>query len=267
MLRHDARSMLIRLQKTCERTAKSASPRSLACPSSASTPEENLSSEIRRTSIGYPGEFPYTRGIYPTMYRGRFWTMRQYAGFGHAAESNSDIVICSSKGQTGLSVAFDLPTQIGMDSDHPLALGEVGKVGVAIDSLEDMETLFDGIPLEKVSTSMTINSTAAILLCLYVRSQKNRAPISPNFPAPCRTTSSRNTSRAERTSIQCVPPCASSPTFSPGAATICPSGTPFPSPVITSAKPARLRSRKWPSRLANAHRVCAGRHQCRPGRR
>jgi methylmalonyl-CoA mutase N-terminal domain/subunit len=119
-------------------------------------------------SIGYPGEYPFTRGIYPTMYRGRLWTMRQYAGFGSAVESNQRYRYLLSKGQAGLSVAFDLPTQIGMDSDHPLALGEVGKVGVAIDSLEDLETLFDGIPLEKVSTSMTINATAAILLCLYV---------------------------------------------------------------------------------------------------
>ena len=125
-------------------------------------------------SIGYPGEFPYTRGIYPTMYRGRFWTMRQYAGFGTAVESNQRYRYLLSKGQAGLSVAFDLPTQIGMDSDHPLALGEVGKVGVAIDSLEDMETLFDGIPLEKVSTSMTINATAAILLCLYVAVAKKQ---------------------------------------------------------------------------------------------
>ena len=125
-------------------------------------------------SIGYPGEFPYTRGIYPTMYRGRFWTMRQYAGFGTAIESNQRYRYLLSKGQAGLSVAFDLPTKIGMDSDHPLALGEVGKVGVAIDSLEDMETLFDGIPLEKVSTSMTINATAAILLCLYVAVAKKQ---------------------------------------------------------------------------------------------
>src|SRR5260370_13778086 len=102
------------------------------------------------------------------MYRGRLWTMRQYAGFGSAAESNERYRYLLSKGQSGLSVAFDLPTQIGMDSDHPLALGEVGKVGVAIDSLQDMETLFEGIPLEKVSTSMTINSTAAILLSLDV---------------------------------------------------------------------------------------------------
>jgi methylmalonyl-CoA mutase N-terminal domain/subunit len=120
------------------------------------------------TSMGIPGEFPYTRGIYPTMYRGRLWTMRQYAGFGTAAQSNQRYRYLLAKGQTGLSVAFDLPTQIGLDSDHPRAAGEVGKVGVAIDSLEDMETLFDGIPLERVSTSMTINSTAAILLALYV---------------------------------------------------------------------------------------------------
>ncbi|MGD1212624.1 MAG: methylmalonyl-CoA mutase family protein [Candidatus Acidiferrales bacterium] len=118
--------------------------------------------------LGYPGQFPFTRGVYPTMYRGRLWTMRQYAGFGSAIESNRRYRYLLEKGQTGLSVAFDLPTQIGMDSDHALAQGEVGKVGVAIDSLEDMQALFDGIPLEGVSTSMTINSTAAILLALYV---------------------------------------------------------------------------------------------------
>jgi methylmalonyl-CoA mutase, N-terminal domain len=136
--------------------------------------EENLAGWDAESSLGYPGEFPFTRGIYPTMYRGRFWTMRQYAGFGTAIESNQRYRYLLSKGQAGLSVAFDLPTQIGMDSDHPLALGEVGKVGVAIDSLEDMETLFDGIPLEGVSTSMTINATAAILLCLYVAVAKRQ---------------------------------------------------------------------------------------------
>ena len=136
--------------------------------------EENLSAWDPETALGYPGEFPFTRGIYPTMYRGRFWTMRQYAGFGTAVESNQRYRYLLSKGQAGLSVAFDLPTQIGLDSDHPLALGEVGKVGVAIDSLEDMETLFGGIPLEKVSTSMTINATAAILLCLYVAVAKKQ---------------------------------------------------------------------------------------------
>jgi methylmalonyl-CoA mutase N-terminal domain/subunit len=136
--------------------------------------EENLAHWNSEEALGYPGEPPYTRGIYPSMYRGRLWTMRQYAGFGSAAESNQRYRYLLNKGQSGLSVAFDLPTQIGLDSDHPLALGEVGKVGVAIDSIEDMETLFDNIPLEKVSTSMTINSTAAILLCLYVAVAKKQ---------------------------------------------------------------------------------------------
>ena len=118
--------------------------------------------------VGYPGEFPFTRGVQPTMYRGRLWTMRQYAGMGDAEESNRRYRYLLAQGTTGLSVAFDLPTQIGLDSDHPLAEGEVGKVGVAIDSIEDMQRLFDGIDLEKISTSMTINSTAAILLALYI---------------------------------------------------------------------------------------------------
>jgi methylmalonyl-CoA mutase N-terminal domain/subunit len=118
--------------------------------------------------LGYPGEFPFTRGVQATMYRGRLWTMRQYAGMGDAEESNKRYKYLLSQGTTGLSVAFDLPTQIGFDSDHPLAAGEVGKVGVAIDSIEDMERLFDGIDLNKISTSMTINATASILLALYV---------------------------------------------------------------------------------------------------
>jgi methylmalonyl-CoA mutase, N-terminal domain len=118
--------------------------------------------------LGAPGDFPYTRGIYPNMYQGRLWTMRQYAGYATAEESNARYKYLLAQGTTGLSVAFDLPTQIGLDSDDPLALGEVGKVGVAIDSLEDMERLFAGIPLNEVSTSMTINATAAILLSLYL---------------------------------------------------------------------------------------------------
>ncbi|MEA3475444.1 MAG: methylmalonyl-CoA mutase family protein [Candidatus Cloacimonadota bacterium] len=121
-----------------------------------------------KTDIGYPGLYPFTRGVQPTMYRGRLWTMRQYAGFGNAEESNKRYKYLLSQGQTGLSIAFDLCTQIGYDSDHPMSSGEVGKVGVAIDSLADMETLFDGIPLDRISTSMTINSTAAILLAMYI---------------------------------------------------------------------------------------------------
>lgn len=118
--------------------------------------------------LGFPGEYPYTRGVQPTMYRGRFWTMRQYAGFGSAEESNRRYRFLLGQGQTGLSVAFDLPTQIGYDSDHPLCAGEVGKVGVAIDSLADMELLFKDIPLDSVSTSMTINAPAAVLLAMYI---------------------------------------------------------------------------------------------------
>src|SRR5437773_10377214 len=118
--------------------------------------------------LGFPGEYPFTRGIYPTMYRGRLWTMRQYAGFGTAEESNRRFRYLLGHGQTGLSTAFDLPTLMGYDSDHPRSVGEVGREGVAIDSLEDMETLFEGIPLGEVSTSMTINSPAAILLDFYV---------------------------------------------------------------------------------------------------
>src|SRR6202008_1465452 len=126
------------------------------------------------TEVGYPGEYPFTRGVQATMYRGRLWTMRQYAGMGDAEESNKRYKYLLANGTTGLSVAFDLPTQIGMDSDHTLAAGEVGKVGVAIDSIEDMERLFAGIDLEKISTSMSINATASILLALYVAVAKKK---------------------------------------------------------------------------------------------
>lgn len=128
----------------------------------------DIQSEDYDESLGYPGEYPYTRGVQPTMYRGRLWTMRQYAGFGNAEESNLRYKYLLEQGQTGLSIAFDLPTQIGYDSDDALSEGEVGKVGVAIDSLRDMEILFDGIPLEKVSTSMTINAPASVLLAMYI---------------------------------------------------------------------------------------------------
>ena len=130
------------------------------------------------SDIGAPGEFPFTRGVQPTMYRGRLWTMRQYAGFGSAAETNRRFKYLLAQGQTGLSVAFDLPTQMGLDSDHSLAAGEVGKVGVAIDTLQDMETVFNGIPLDRVSTSMTINATAAILLAMYIAVAKKQG-VSP----------------------------------------------------------------------------------------
>lgn len=129
---------------------------------------ESLADRDFMEDVGFPGTYPYTRGVQPTMYRGRLWTMRQYAGFGTAKESNERYRYLLEQGQTGLSVAFDLPTQIGYDSDHRMAQGEVGKVGVAIDSLADMEVLFDQIPLEKVSTSMTINASASVLLAMYI---------------------------------------------------------------------------------------------------
>src|SRR5579864_6625634 len=156
------------------------SPRSKATPASA-VPETSSKIPVRQLytpadlsawnydeQVGYPGDFPYTRGVQATMYRGRLWTMRQYAGMGDAEESNKRYKYLLAHGTTGLSVAFDLPTQIGMDSDHSMAQGEVGKVGVAIDSIEDMERLFAGINLEQISTSMTINASAAILLALYI---------------------------------------------------------------------------------------------------
>ncbi|GAG31789.1 unnamed protein product, partial [marine sediment metagenome] len=135
---------------------------------------EDLEDWDYQEKLSYPGEFPYTRGVQPNMYRGRLWTMRQYAGFGAAEETNRRYHYLLSQGQTGLSVAFDLPTQIGYDSDDPQASAEVGKVGVAISSLADMEILFREIPLEKVTTSMTINATAAVLLAMYVAMAKRQ---------------------------------------------------------------------------------------------
>ncbi len=133
--------------------------------------DTDIESYVDKT--GFPGQYPFTRGIQPTMYRGKFWTMRQYAGFGTAKESNERYRYLLQHGQSGLSVAFDLPTQIGYDSDDPIAYGEVGKVGVAIDTLADMEILFDQIPLDKVSTSMTINASASVFACnVYCRCRK-----------------------------------------------------------------------------------------------
>jgi len=138
---------------------------------------ENEDYKSYMENLGFPGEYPFTRGVQPTMYRGRFWTMRQYAGFGTAEESNERYKYLLDQGQTGLSIAFDLPTQIGYDSDDPHAEGEVGKVGVAIDTMKDLEILFNGIPLDKVSTSMTINAPAAVLLAMYIAvAEKQGAP-------------------------------------------------------------------------------------------
>ena len=158
------------LRRESFRTSSGLEVPPVSSPADAAVP--GLESYERNS--GFPGEFPYTRGVQPTMYRGRLWTMRQYAGFGTAEQSNERYRYLLGQGQTGLSVAFDLPTQMGFDSDAEQALGEVGRVGVAIDSVEDMSTLFRGIPLDKVSTSMTINSTAAILLSLYISVGKSQ---------------------------------------------------------------------------------------------
>ena len=139
---------------------------------------ENLDEEYVE-KLGFPGEYPYTRGIYPTMHRGRFWTMRQFAGFGTARDTNKRFHYLLEHGQTGLSTAFHFPTLMGYDSDSPRARGEVGVCGVAIDTLADMEILFDGIPLDKVTTSMTINPPAAVLLCMYLAvAEKQGVPFS-----------------------------------------------------------------------------------------
>ena len=190
------------------------------------------------------------------MYRGRLWTMRQYAGFGTAAESNARYRYLLAQGVSGLSVAFDLPTQMGYDSDHPLAAGEVGRVGVAIDSIEDMATLFDGIPLDRVSTSMTINATAIILLSLYVAvARRQGVAAAAARPARSRTTSSRSTSRAAPTSTRRARRCGSSPTSSRSASASCRTGTRSRSAATTSARPARPPCRRWrsPSRTRIAY--------------
>ncbi len=159
-------------EKSVERKPHFATSSDIEIPDLAT--EEDLADFDIHAQLGYPGEFPFTRGIHPGMYRSRLWTMRQYAGFGTAEESNERYHYLLSQGTTGLSVAFDLPTQMGYDADHVLSEGEVGKVGVSVSSLEDMETLLDGLPLERISTSMTINATASILLALYIAVAKKQ---------------------------------------------------------------------------------------------
>ncbi len=159
-------------EKSAERKQKFVTSSDIVIPDLSS--EEDLKDFDTRSKLGYPGEFPFTRGIHPGMYRSRLWTMRQYAGFATAEESNKRYHFLLSQGTTGLSVAFDLPTQMGYDADNPLSEGEVGKVGVSISSLEDMETLLNGLPLEQISTSMTINATASILLALYIAVAKKQ---------------------------------------------------------------------------------------------
>ncbi|HEJ84264.1 MAG TPA: methylmalonyl-CoA mutase, partial [Desulfobacteraceae bacterium] len=170
----DLQTALKRWSEAVEKTVSKRPERKAAFVNTSDIPVKRLYTPLDGndadylSEVGLPGDYPFTRGVQPTMYRGRYWTMRQYAGFATAEESNRRYRFLLDQGQTGLSVAFDLPTQIGYDSDHEMAMGEVGKVGVAIDSLKDMEILFDQIPLDKVSTSMTINSPAAVLLAMYI---------------------------------------------------------------------------------------------------
>ncbi|MFO7599241.1 MAG: methylmalonyl-CoA mutase family protein [Candidatus Desulfacyla sp.] len=170
----DLQAALKRWSEAVEKTLNKRPERKAAFVNTSNIPVKRLYTPVDRddvdylSEVGLPGEYPFTRGVQPTMYRGRYWTMRQYAGFASAEESNRRYRFLLDQGQTGLSVAFDLPTQIGYDSDNEMAIGEVGKVGVAIDSLKDMEILFDQIPLDKVSTSMTINAPAAVLLAMYI---------------------------------------------------------------------------------------------------
>jgi len=168
--------------------------------------------------LGAPGGFPFTRGPYPTMYRGRPWTILQYAGFGTARQTNQRFKALLAAGPTGISTAFDLPTQMGFDSDSPPAAGEVGKVGVAVDSLADMRALLDGLPLGEVTTSMTINATAPVLLLLYQLVAEEQGTSPERIRGPCRTTSRRSTSHGGPTSTRRRRPCGWSPTLSTTAA-------------------------------------------------
>ena len=195
------------------------SRRSRAGPSSASTPPRTSRRSTTRATSADPGEFPYTRGIHPTGYRGKLWTMRQFAGFGTPEETNERYKQLLAAGGTGLSVAFDLPTLMGRDPDHELSLGEVGKCGVSVTSLADMETLFDGIPLGDITTSMTINSPAAMIFAMYLVVAEQQGATGRRCRARFRTTSSRSSSRRRNTSTRRGRRCGSSPTSSRSAST------------------------------------------------
>ena len=175
------------------------------------TPEDLTEHDPERDE-GFPGSYPYTRGVYPSMYRGRLWTMRQFAGFGTVEETNERFRYLLDHGQTGLSTAFDMPTLMGLDSDHDRSLGEVGVEGVALDTVDDMETLFDGIPLDEVTVSMTINAPAAILLAFYVVAAEEKGIGASGSAARSRPTSSRSTSPRRSGASRSSRRCALSPT-------------------------------------------------------
>ena len=214
--------------------------------------------------LGFPGEFPFTRGVHPTMYRGRLWTMREYAGYSTAEESNRRYRYLLEQGSTGLSIAFDLPTQIGLDSDHPLCLGEVGRVGVAVNTLADLEALFEGIPLDRVSTSMTINSPAAVLLAMYIVLAEKQG-VDPKRLEGTVQNDILKEYIVRGTYI--FPPdraCDWSRTSWSMASTTSRTGTRSRSVDITSARPARQPCKRshsrWPTRSATSRRRCAGLH-------
>lgn len=195
------------------------------------------------TKLGFPGEYPYTRGVQPTMYRGRFWTMRMYAGFSTAEESNKRYRYLLANGGSGLSCAFDLPTQIGYDSTDPMAEGEVGKVGVAIDSLADMEILFDQISLDKVSTSMTINAPASVLLAMYIAVAEKQGVSADKLRGTIQNDILKELWYVTPTFIRLLCLCVSSVIFSNTPPNTCLNSTVFPFPVTifkSAAQPATL---------------------------
>ena len=245
---------LIAGKRNCvkRRCANSRRPRSAACPSSRSTRPTASTASIE-TALGYPGQYPYSRGVHATMYRSRLWTMRQFAGFGTPRQTNERFRFLLDKGQTGLSTAFDLPTLMGLDSDDPRACGEVGRLGVAVDTLDDIGQLFDGIDLEQVSVSMTINAPAIVIMAFFLANAQDQGC---DWKQLARHDSERHPQgvpRPERVRL------------SAGAAraaggrrdrvlhrSTCRSGTPCRSAATTSARPARRPCRSWPSRWPTA---------------
>ena len=207
--------------------------------------------------VGLPGRFPYTRGPYPTMYRSRPWTMRQIAGFGTPQETNQRFHYLIAQGQTGISVDFDMPTLMGYDSDDPKCIGEVGREGVAIDVLDDMEALFDGIDLEEISVSMTINPSAWILLAMYIAVAEERGLDFAKLSGTIQNDIPRSTSRRRSGSTRRASRCGSSATRSPTPPSTCPGTTRSTSRATTSPRRGRARSRRPPSRWPPRAPTCA----------
>ena len=222
-------------------------------------PDSSVCEEYNQT-LGFPGQYPFTRGVQPTMYRGRLWTMRQYAGFSTAEESNRRYRYLLAQGSTGLSVAFDLPTQIGLDSDNEMCIGEVGKVGVAIDTLADMEALFHDIPLDRVSTSMTINAPASVLLAMYVAVGQKQGASADKLTGTIQNDVLKEYVARGTYIFPLSRVCASSRISSSTAAGKCPNGTRFRSAATISGRrvplPPRRSDSRWPTRSATSKQPC-----------